>query len=159
MITKEVKGKIETTTEPIWKYISPYLARCSFVTNWLKVELDSHVVKCAIGHKTEEAFEWYNKLSSEDAAKVILNAQKKVVTSDWSNDSSLFKLLLGSSEEKDLEYYVINREIDVNQYELTSEKMNFITRTAHTFEVGTSSLKLKKILNRLISLGIVVRLK
>ena len=67
--------------------------------------------------------------------------------------------MLGSSEEKDLEYYVINREIDVNQYELTSEKMNFITRTAHTFEVGTSSLKLKKILNRLISLGIVVRLK
>lgn len=157
LITKEVKGKIETITEPIWKHISSHLARRSFVTNWLKAGLDSHVIKGVTGHKTEEAFERYNKLSSEDAAQVMLKAKKKTDNTNKRDDSLWLELLLGNSDTG--EYYAIDREVDVSQYELTSEEMNFITRTNDTFEVGTPSLKLKKILNRLMSLGIVVRLK
>ena len=160
LITREVKGKIETTTEPIWKHISSHLARRSFVTNWLKAGLDSHVIKGVTGHKTEEAFERYNKLSSEDAAQVMLNAQKKTETivDKHTDDDLWLKLLLSNSSDIKTKYYAIDRDIDISQYELTSQETDFINKTADTFEVGTPSLKIKKIIDKLVSLGIVVRL-
>ena len=159
LITKEIKGKIETTTEPIWKHISSHLARRSFVTNWLKAGLDSHVIKGVTGHKTEEAFKRYDKLSSEDAAQVMLNAKKKAAVTNECNDDSLWlKLLLGSSSDIRMKYYAIDRDVDISQYELTSQEIDFINRSADTFEVGAPSLKIKKIIDKLVSLGIVVRL-
>ena len=81
LITKEEKGRPVTNREPLWKHVSSHLARRSFVTNWLKAGLDSHIIKGVTGHRTEEAFKRYDKVSSEDAAQVMLKAQKKNVES------------------------------------------------------------------------------
>ena len=89
----------------------------------------------------------------------MLNAKKKAAVTNECNDDSLWlKLLLGSSSDIRMKYYAIDRDVDISQYELTSQEIDFINRSADTFEVGAPSLKIKKIIDKLVSLGIVVRL-
>lgn len=76
LITKEEKGKITTSKEPIYKHLSSHCARRSFVTNWLKAGLDSNIIKGVTGHRTDEAFQRYNQTTSKDAASVMQKAQK-----------------------------------------------------------------------------------
>lgn len=76
LITKEEKGQIVTTKEPIYKHLSSHCARRSFVTNWLKSGLDSNIIKGVTGHRTDEAFQRYNKITSKDAATVMQKARQ-----------------------------------------------------------------------------------
>ena len=85
LITKEEKGKIITIKEPIYKHLSSHCARRSFVTNWLKSGLDSNIIKGVTGHRTDEAFQRYNKITSKDAATVMQRARQAVATFDSSS--------------------------------------------------------------------------
>ena len=52
-----------------------------------------------------------------------------------------------------------DRDVDISQFDLNKNEIDFLDRTMDSFDVGTPSLKVRKILNRLLELGIVVRLK
>ena len=67
--------------------------------------------------------------------------------------------LLNDNEKVELEYYAIDRDIDITKFDLTNDELKWLDKTEDTFQVGIASLKTRKILNRLILMGIVVRLK
>ena len=85
LITKEEKGQIITTKEPIYKHLSSHCARRSFVTNWLKAGLDSNIIKGVTGHRTDEAFQRYNKITSKDAASVMQKARQEAIAFEKSS--------------------------------------------------------------------------
>ena len=139
------------------------------------------------GHKTESAFKKYAKISSEDAANLMLeteankvNQVNKVKQSNDVTPSSNENIaeaiskgietglkhkdditydLLFNSQESNIESYGIDRDVDISQFDLNKNEIDFLDRTMDSFDVGTPSLKVRKILNRLLELGIVVRLK
>ncbi len=51
----------------------------------------------------------------------------------------------------------IDRDVDISQFDLNKNEIDFLNRSMDNFEVGTPSLKVRKILNRLLELGIVVQ--
>ena len=67
--------------------------------------------------------------------------------------------LLFNSQESNIESYGIDRDVDISQFDLNKNEIDFLDRTMDSFDVVTPSLKVRKILNRLLELGIVVRLK
>jgi len=67
--------------------------------------------------------------------------------------------LLFNSQESNIESYGIDRDVDISQFDLNRNELDFLNKTSDEFEVGAPSLKVRKILNRLLELGIVVRLK
>ena len=67
--------------------------------------------------------------------------------------------LLFNSQESNIESYGTDRDVDISQFDLNKNEIDFLDRTMDSFDVGTPSLKVRKILNRLLELGIVVRLK
>ena len=67
--------------------------------------------------------------------------------------------LLFNSQESNIESYGIDRDVDISQFDLNKNEIDFLDRTMDSFDVGTPSLKVRKILNRLLEMGIVVRLK
>ena len=139
------------------------------------------------GHTTEMAFKKYAKISSEDAANLMLeteankvNQVNKVKQSNDVTPSSNENIaeaiskgieaglkhkdditydLLFNSQESNIESYGIDRDVDISQFDLNKNEIDFLDRTMDSFDVGTPSLKVRKILNRLLELGIVVRLK
>lgn len=148
---------------------------------------DSHIIMKVTGHKTESAFKKYAKISSEDAANLMLeteankvNQVNKVKQSNDVTPSSNENIaeaiskgieaglkhkdditydLLFNSQESNIESYGIDRDVDISQFDLNKNEIDFLDRTMDSFDVGTPSLKVRKILNRLLELGIVVRLK
>ena len=153
----------------------------------LKHGYDSHIIMKVTGHKTESAFKKYAKISSEDAANLMLeteankvNQVNKVKQSNDVTPSSNENIaeaiskgieaglkhkdditydLLFNSQESNIESYGIDRDVDISQFDLNKNEIDFLDRTMDSFDVGTPSLKVRKILNRLLELGIVVRLK
>ena len=133
------------------------------------------------------AFKKYAKISSEDAANLMLeteankvNQVNKVKQSNDVTPSSNENIaeaiskgieaglkhkdditydLLFNSQESNIESYGIDRDVDISQFDLNKNEIDFLDRTMDSFDVGTPSLKVRKILNRLLELGIVVRLK
>ena len=133
------------------------------------------------------AFKKYAKISSEDAANLMLeteankvNQVNKVKQSNDVTPSSNENIaeaiskgieaglkhkdditydLLFNSQESNIESYGTDRDVDISQFDLNKNEIDFLDRTMDSFDVGTPSLKVRKILNRLLELGIVVRLK
>ena len=148
---------------------------------------DSHIIMKVTGHKTESAFKKYAKISSEDAANLMLeteankvNQVNKVKQSNDVTPSSNENIaeaiskgieaglkhkndiaydLLFNSQESNIESYGIDRDVDISQFDLNKNELDFLNRSMDNFEVGTPSLKVRKMLNKLLELGIVVRLK
>ena len=58
-----------------WQIVGTHTARRSFISNGLKTT-DSNVLRKITGHSTDSAFSRYNRMSSEDAADVIINNQE-----------------------------------------------------------------------------------
>ena len=133
------------------------------------------------------AFKKYAKISSEDAANLMLETEankieqtskveqsNKVTTVSNENIAEAISKgieaglkhkndiaydLLFNSQESNIESYGIDRDVDISQFDLNKNEIDFLNRSMDNFEVGTPSLKVRKILNRLLELGIVVRLK
>ena len=187
-IVTEDRGSTVTNTS-VCKYelIGTHTGRRSFISNMLLRGYDSHIIMKVTGHKTESAFKKYAKISSEDAANLMLeteankvNQVNKVKQSNDVTPSSNENIaeaiskgieaglkhkdditydLLFNSQESNIESYGTDRDVDISQFDLNKNEIDFLDRTMDSFDVGTPSLKVRKILNRLLELGIVVRLK
>ena len=75
IVTEDRGGSITNTTKQHWELIGTHTARRSYISNMLKRGYDSHLLMKITGHTTEEAFKRYVKVSSRDAASVILKTE------------------------------------------------------------------------------------
>ena len=171
------KSKAYTITRERHECICSHTGRNTFVTmlslrGWHYNEIGRYT-----GHKKIETVQHYDKSKVGTKYKVMFEELKrkhpelllKLVTDkeEHSKDNKLTKepinlsnyLLFNDNEKVELEYYAVDRDIDVTKFDLTNDELKWLDKVTDTFEVGVASLKIKKILNRLIPLGIVVRLK
>lgn len=75
IVTEDRGSKITNTTYYKYELIGTHTGRRSFISNMLKCGYDGHILMKITGHKTEASFKKYAKLSSEDAANVILDTE------------------------------------------------------------------------------------
>ena len=89
----EMRGGNPYTYEvEAWQIVGTHTARRSFISNGLKTT-DSNVLRKITGHSTDSAFNRYNRMSSEDAADVIINNQeetKQTLLSSKPNSTLLY---------------------------------------------------------------------
>ena len=187
IVTEDRGSKITNTTYCRYELIGTHTGRRSFISNMLKRGYDSHILMRITGHTTEMAFKKYAKISSEDAANLMLETEaskieqtskveqsNKVTTVSNENIAEAISKgieaglkhkndiaydLLFNSQESNIESYGIDRDVDISQFDLNKDELDFLNKTSDEFGVGTPSLKVRKVLNRLLELGIVVRLK
>ena len=187
IVTEDRGSKITNTTYCRYELIGTHTGRRSFISNMLKRGFDSHILMRITGHTTEMAFKKYAKISSEDAANLMLETEASKINQankvKQSNDiipssneniaeaiskgieaglkhkNDIAYDLLFNSQESNIESYGIDRDVDISQFDLNKDELDFLNKTSDEFGVGTSSLKVRKILNRLLKLGIIVRLK
>ena len=187
IVTEDRGSKITNTTYCRYELIGTHTGRRSFISNMLKRGYDSHILMRITGHTTEMAFKKYAKISSEDAANLMLETEaskinqankvkqpndivptsneniaeaiSKGIEAGLKHKNDIAYDLLFNSQESNIESYGIDRDVDISQFDLNRNELDFLNKTSDEFEVGTPSLKVRKILNRLLELGIVVRLK
>lgn len=82
-VTEDRGGKVSTKQVPAYELIGTHTARRSFICNMLKRNYDSHIIMKITGHKTIESFKKYVRLTSEDAAVLML--EKESVKIEQSN--------------------------------------------------------------------------
>jgi len=187
IVTEDRGSTVTNTTYCRYELIGTHTGRRSFISNMLKRGYDSHILMRITGHTTEMAFKKYAKISSEDAANLMLETEASKINQankvKQSNDivptnneniaeaiskgieaglkhkNDIAYDLLLNSQESNIESYGIDRDVDISQFDLNKDELDFINKTSDEFGVGTPSLKVRKVLNRLLELGIVVRLK
>lgn len=74
-VTEDRGSNIINTVKYRWELIGTHTARRSYINNMLKRHYDSHILMKITGHKSEDSFKKYVKLSSEDAALAILKTE------------------------------------------------------------------------------------
>ena len=89
----------------------------------------------------------------------IVEAISKGIEAGLKHKNDIAYDLLFNSQESNIESYGIDRDVDISQFDLNKNELDFLNRSMDNFEVGTPSLKVRKMLNKLLELGIVVRLK
>jgi integrase len=67
--TRTIRGVLTTTTVPKYELVSSHTARRSFATNAYIAGLPTFDIMKVTGHKTEEAFLLYIRISAEESAK------------------------------------------------------------------------------------------
>lgn len=171
------KSKAYTITRKRHECICSHTGRNTFVTmlslrGWhyneigrytghKKIETVQHYDKSKVGTKYKVMFEELKKKHPELLLKLVADKE------EHSKDNKLTKeptnllnhLLFNNNVKEELEYYAVDRDIDITKFDLTNDELKWLDKVEDTFEVGVPSLRIKKILNRLILLGIVVRLK
>lgn len=75
-----------------WQLVGTHTARRSFISNGLK-STDSNVLRKITGHSTDNAFNRYNRLSSEDAANIIINNQPHITNAEENKIEELFRCM------------------------------------------------------------------
>ena len=106
-----------------------------------------------------ERFDKARKEHPEMLLKLIGETDIKPINDiEKDNRVILPQLYFNSTTSETITAYEIDRDIDISKYSLSEEEKEFLNKTCDFFEVGTPRLKIRKILNRLISLGIVVKL-
>lgn len=84
IVIEDRGGEITKTKYKKYELIGTHTARRSFISNMLKRGYDSHIIKKITGHKTEESFKKYAKLTPEDAALLMLETES--VRTNQSNE-------------------------------------------------------------------------
>lgn len=77
IVTEDRGSTITNTTYCRYELIGTHTGRRSFISNMLKRGYDSHILMRVTGHTTEIAFKKYAKISSEDAANLMLDTEAK----------------------------------------------------------------------------------
>ena len=67
--TRTIRGVLTTTTVPKYQRVSSHTARRSFATNAYLADIPTFDIMKVTGHKTEEAFLLYIRISAEESAK------------------------------------------------------------------------------------------
>lgn len=158
---------------PIYNAITSHDGRTTLVTELCKRDrpISKEDIITITGHKsTKMVDDVYSILSIDDKRKRFKDSldmsnrdKMKEDVSNISNKDSIDSILSNlnpfGSDNIPIEYYGIDRDVDISKYNLTDPEREFLSNTLDTFEVGVASLKIRKVLDRLIQFGIVVRLK
>ena len=79
IMAEEKKGKMRVTSLiPKWKLVTSHTARRSFATNLYRRGIPSTQLMMLTGHKTEDSFMKYIKVTAEDNAKDVAKKLKKL---------------------------------------------------------------------------------
>ena len=82
-VTEDRGGEVVTTQVKAYELIGTHTARRSFICNMLKHGYDSHIIMKITGHNDAKSFKKYVRLTSEDAALLMLETEStKVRQSD-----------------------------------------------------------------------------
>ncbi len=82
-VTEDRGGEVVTTQVKACELIGTHTARRSFICNMLKHGYDSHIIMKITGHNDAKSFKKYVRLTSEDAALLMLETEStKVRQSD-----------------------------------------------------------------------------
>ena len=94
-VTEDRGGKVITERVKAYELIGTHTARRSFVSNMLKRGYDSNIIMKITGHNDERSFKKYIRLSSEDAALLMLEKE-----ADRDSTSAQTNKSIGKSKQK-----------------------------------------------------------
>lgn len=173
---QEQKGnKVETYREPLYKLIHTHTARHTFITIMCRMDIPKDTIIIATGHSdTTMIDEVYEHLNEKDKANKIKKAISNKIGDSFFNDKEqkTEEAFKEENEKTIFKQSKIDYNIDVSNsaYEidtevldtfdkslLTEDEIIFLDKTCQMFQVGYSTLKIKKILIRLLSFGIIVK--
>lgn len=171
---RQTKDGLNTTYKERHECISSHTARRTFITLLKLREWDDRKIMMYSGHKSDKLikdytkikdtadFERFNKAKKEHPEmllKLIGETDKKPINDDnETNSTILSELSFNRTISETINEYGIDRDIDLSKHSLSKEEIDFLNKTNDCFGVCAPTLKIRKILNRLISLGIVVKL-
>lgn len=167
IVNDTIKGKHE---EKVNRYdlIAGHTGRRTFVTLMRLHNKPYEEIKHYTGHDNISTMEnSYDKLVGakviEDFKQLKANSPEKVVQLvneevAMTNKVETIISLPHTVVTETINEYAIDRDIDLSKFDLTEDEKTFLNRTSDSFGVGSPNLKTRKILNRLVSLGIVVKL-
>lgn len=171
---QEHKGnKVETFKVPLYELIHTHTARHTFITIMCRMDVPKDTIIIATGHNdTTMIDEVYEHLNNKDKANKIKKAiSNKIGDSLFNADKqetkqNTNKELIFKQDRIDYSIDISNAvyEIDtelLNTFDksiLSKEEIEFLNKTSERFCVGLPSLKVKKILIKLLSLGIVIKI-
>ena len=78
-VTEDRGGEVVTTQVKAYELIGTHTARRSFICNMLKHGYDSHIIMKITGHNDAKSFNKYVRLTSEDAALLMLETESTTV--------------------------------------------------------------------------------
>lgn len=160
------KGEVEQIQKQRYECVSSHTGRRTFITLLSVMGYTYEEIARYSGHIDLNTLRRYDKSKEGTKFKSIYDDTKKKRPEilpqliQVETEKPIIKEIVYKEARENIKIseYAIDRDIDINQYELTEDEIHFINKTADQFSVGVPSLKVKKILNRLVSLGIVVKL-
>ena len=171
---RQTKDGLSTTYKERYECISSHTGRRTFITLLKLREWDNSKIMMYSGHRDDKMIKQYTKIKDtadferfdkarkehpEMLLKLIGETDIKPINDiEKDNRVILPQLYFNSTTSETITAYEIDRDIDISKYSLSEEEKEFLNKTCDFFEVGTPRLKIRNILNRLISLGIVVKL-
>ena len=87
-VTEDRGGEVTTKQVPAYELIGTHTARRSFVSNMLQRGYDASIIMRITGHNDIESFQKYVKITSDDAANVILKKESGKVLSETKKEST-----------------------------------------------------------------------
>lgn len=175
VVGRQTKDGLNTTYKERYECISSHTGRRTFITllklrGWDDGKItmysghkDDRMVKCYTKIKDTAAFERFNKTKKEHPELLLRMVGEAISNATNGETVSVNKdifpeLFFNRASNDRINEYAIDRDINLSEYELTEDEKEFLNKTNDNFGVGSPSLKIRKILNRLISLGIVIKL-
>lgn len=81
-----------------YKLLTTHCSRRAFITNALKDNVDTSVIKKISGHKTDSAFQRYNRMSGEDAVETLLKVRNGKNTENVSGNAGNLSEITGNPQ-------------------------------------------------------------
>lgn len=170
-IVNHLAGDSEATVEQKERYscVSSHTGRRTFITMLSLRGWEYNQIARYSGHSTLDMVQRYDKskvgtktkLQFEDTKKYhpellleLVDLDKPVV--ERVAKPVVEKPIIVHTEVSNVATYGIDREADISN--LTKEELDFINKTMDEFSVGSPSIKVRKIINSLVTKGVVIKL-
>lgn len=165
---QEQKGaNVGILKAPLYELIHSHTARHTFITIMCRMDIPKDTIIIATGHKdTATIDEVYEHLNDKDKSNKIKKAiSNKIGDSLFNADKQETNKEIIFKQDR-IDYSISNAvyEIDMellNTFDksiLSKEEIEFVNKTSERFSVGLPSLKVKKILIKLLSLGLIAKI-
>lgn len=171
---RQTKNGLNTTYKERYECITSHTGRRTFITLLKLREWDNSKIMQYSGHRDDKMIKQYTKIKDtadferfnktkkehpEMLLKIVGEENNNIKQSINETNTAIFSELFSNRTNNDrINEYAIDRDIDLTKYEITEDEKEFLNKTNDCFGVCSPSLKTRKILNRLISLGIVIKL-
>ncbi len=163
-------------TKPLYELVHTHTARHTFITIMCRKGIPKETLIIATGHEdTTMIDEVYSHLNSKDKGAKILKAFRNNLDDGIFNmgvqserkelpnkETAMLDFMLFMGQENvSIEHYAVDESLleGMDKSLLSGDEISFLNETFPVFDVGVPSLKVRKIIDRLVLLGIIVRLK